>query len=75
MYVLARVFPSHSDDGEGMDCIIVNTDITELRLKIKKLSRYVSESQDKFKTLSEEYDLLKKNVATFIRKKDDKGPS
>jgi PAS domain S-box-containing protein len=75
VYVMARVFPSHSDDGEVMDCIIVNTEITELRMKIKKLSRYAAESQDKFKILSEEYDLLKKNVAAFIRKKDDKEPS
>ncbi|HJX34393.1 MAG TPA: PAS domain-containing protein, partial [Desulfatiglandales bacterium] len=75
MYVFARVFPAPSDNGEAMDCIVVNTNITELRMKIKKLSRYVNESQDKFKTLSEEYELLKKNVATFIRKKDNKGAS
>jgi PAS domain S-box-containing protein len=75
MYVFARVFPIHSNDEESMDCVVVNTDITELRLKIKKLSRYVTESQDKFKTLSEEYDLLKKNVATFIRKKENKEAS
>jgi len=75
MYVMARVFPSRNDFGGDMDCIVVNTDITELRLKIKKLSRYVAENQDKFKILSEEYDLLKKNVATFIRKKDNKEAS
>jgi PAS domain S-box-containing protein len=75
VYVMARVFPSHSDEEEEMDCIIVNTDITELRLKVKKLSRYVAESHEKFKILSEEYDLLKKNIATFIRKKDNKEPS
>jgi len=75
MYVMARVFPSHSNDGKDMDCVIVNTDITELRLKIKKLSRYAAESQDKFKILSEEHNLLKKNIAAFIRKKDDKEPS
>jgi len=75
MYIFARVFPIPSDDEEAMDCVIVNTDITALKLKIKKLSRYVTENQDKFKTLSEEYDLLKKNVATFIRKKDNKEAS
>jgi PAS domain S-box-containing protein len=75
MYVFARVFPVPRDNEEAMDCVVVNTDITELRMKIKKLSRYVTESQDKFKTLSEEYDLLKKNVATFIRKKDNKEAS
>jgi len=75
MYVFARIFPIPSNNQDAMDCVVVNTDITELRLKIKKLSRYVTESQDKFKTLSEEYDLLKKNVATFIRKKDNKEAS
>jgi PAS domain S-box-containing protein len=75
LYVLARVFPVPSDDEESMDCVVVNTNITELRMKIKKLSRYVTESQDKFKTLSEEYDLLKKNIAAFIRKKDNKEAS
>jgi PAS domain S-box-containing protein len=75
MYVFARIFPTLSDDGDTMDCVVVNTDITDLKLKIKKLSHYVMESQDKFKNLSEEYDLLKKNVATFIRKKDNKEAS
>jgi len=75
VYVMARVFPSKSADEEGMECIIVNTDITELRLKLKRLTRYASESNEKFKTLSEEYNLLKKNIATFIRKKDDQDAS
>lgn len=70
VYVLARVFPSQSTEEQGVECIIVNTDITEIRLKLKKLSLYAAESNEKLKALSEEHDLLKKNIATFIRKKD-----
>jgi PAS domain S-box-containing protein len=70
VYVLARVFPSQSAEDNGVECVIVNTDITEIRLKLKKLSLYAAESNEKLKALSEEHDLLKKNIATFIRKKD-----
>ena len=71
VYVMAMVFPAQDENGEGMECVVVNTDITELRLKLKKISHYAAESNEKFKNLSEEHDLLKKNIATFIRKKDD----
>jgi PAS domain S-box-containing protein len=70
VYVLARVFPSQSVENNGVECVIVNTDITEIRLRLKKLSLYAAESNEKLKALSEEHDLLKKNIATFIRKKD-----
>jgi len=70
VYVLARVFPSQSSSENGVECVIINTDITEIRLKLKKLSLYAAESNEKLKALSEEHDLLKKNIATFIRKKD-----
>jgi PAS domain S-box-containing protein len=73
VYVLARVFPAQSADEKGVECVIVNTDITEIRLKLKKLSLYAAESNEKLKVLSEEHDLLKKNIATFIRKKDKAG--
>jgi PAS domain S-box-containing protein len=73
VYVLARVFPSQSADDRGVECVIVNTDITDIRLKLKKLSLYATESNEKLKALSEEHDLLKKNIATFIRKKDKGG--
>jgi PAS domain S-box-containing protein len=75
LYVMARVFPSKVEDEGYMECFFVNTDITELRLKLKKLTRYASESSEKLKSLSEEYNLLKKNIATFIRKKDTQDTS
>ncbi|MFC1533338.1 PAS domain-containing protein [Thermodesulfobacteriota bacterium] len=75
IYAMARAFPSQSANDEGLDCVIVNTDITDLRLKLKKISLYAAESSEKLKTLSEEHDLLKKNIATFIRKKDNQEAS
>ncbi|MBW1887773.1 MAG: hypothetical protein JRI52_05410, partial [Deltaproteobacteria bacterium] len=63
--------PLQAADGRGKECVVVNTDITALRLKLRKLQLYAAESKERFKNLSEEYDLLKKNIATFIRKKDD----
>ncbi len=70
-YILARAFPFQKEEEEAVECIIINTDITDLRLKLKKLSHYAAGSKEKLKNLSEEYDLLKKNIATFLRKKDD----
>lgn len=71
VYVLARVYPLQAPDGRGKECVVVNTDITNLRLELKKLQLYAAESNERFKNLSEEYGLLKKNIATFIRKKND----
>lgn len=73
VYVKARLFPLNDPESESTECVVINTDITELRLKLKKLRQIASENSEKFKGLSEEYDLLKKNVANFIRKKDDSG--
>ena len=71
VYVMARAFPMPATNGEGVECVIVNTDITDLKLKLKKLSHYAAKSNEKLKNLTEEHELLKKNIATFIRKKDD----
>jgi PAS domain S-box-containing protein len=75
LYAMAMVFPSKVAHEGDTECLVINTDITDLRLKIKKLTRYASESGEKLKALSEEYGLLKKNIATFIRKKDDQDTS
>lgn len=71
IYVLVRAFPAQSADGTNKECVFLAMDITDLRLRIKKLELYAAESKENLKTLSEEYDLLKKNIATFIRKKEE----
>jgi hypothetical protein len=37
---------------------------------MKKLERYAVDKKEKFNKLSEDYNLLKSNVASFIRKKN-----
>ena len=70
IYVFASAFPSKSIDGEYQECIVDNTDVSDLWLKMTRSSRFAAESNEKLKTLSKDYNLLKKNLATFIRKKE-----
>jgi len=51
---------------------VVNTDITSLRLKISQLERDETEAQEQLRRLSDEYELLRKNLASYIR---GKGPA
>jgi hypothetical protein len=48
----------------------VNTDITDLALRMKELEREAVEAKEKLKSMNDEYVLLRKNIATYIRKKD-----
>lgn len=69
LYVLTKVYSLKASDGEGKECYVVNTNITDLRLKLKNAELSVLEAKEKLKNLSEDYNLLKKNIASFIRKK------
>ena len=71
IYVLVKAYPLQSSDQMRRECVIVSRDITDLKMKQKKLERYAAESKEKMKKLNEEYDLVKKNIASFIRKKND----
>jgi PAS domain S-box-containing protein len=70
VYVLARAYLSRSLDGKAKQCVLINTDITALKLRLRKLGLYAAESKERLKSLTEEHNLLRKNIATFIRKKD-----
>ncbi len=70
VYVLVRAYLSHPLDGKARECVLIHTDITALKRKIKKLGLYAAESKQRLKSLTEEHDLLRKNIATFIRKKE-----
>jgi PAS domain S-box-containing protein len=72
IFVLAKAYPSPSSEGTGKQCVILSTNITDLKVTVMNLERYVAESKEKLKNLSEEYGLLKKNIATFIRGKGEK---
>jgi PAS domain S-box-containing protein len=72
VYVITEAYPVKGSQGDVDECLVINTDITELRLKMKKLELYAAETKEKLKSMTEEYELLKKkNIASFIRKKDD----
>lgn len=71
VYVLVKVFPVRALSGRVQECVVISADITDLKLRMEKLDRYAAESKDKLNKLGEEYTLLKRNVASFIRKKNE----
>jgi PAS domain S-box-containing protein len=71
VYVLAKIMPEYGAAGEIRSCTVVHTDITDLKLRLKRLERFAVDSKEKYKKLADEYQLLKRNIATFIRKKED----
>ena len=70
-YVLARLDLLRGLSGQVSECIITSSDITNIKLKMKKLKRYAAANKEKFDKLSEDYNLLKSNIASFIRKKNE----
>ena len=70
VYVFARAYPLSSIDGKPKECVIVNTDITDLALRMKRLERETTETKEKLKSMADEYALLRRNLATYIRKKE-----
>jgi PAS domain S-box-containing protein len=71
IYVLARAYLLQNADKTRRECVVVSRDITDLKVKQGKLERYAAESKEKLKKMTQEYDLVKKNIASFIRKKDE----
>jgi PAS domain S-box-containing protein len=68
-YVLANAFSAPAVEGELKECVVINTDITRFRLKINQLERAEAEAQKRLRRLSDEYELLRKNLASYIRGK------
>ena len=70
VYVIARVYPVGRKGTSGRGCLVVNTDITELTLRMKRMELQSAENKERLRNLTEEYQLLKTNIASFIRKKE-----
>jgi len=70
VYVLARAFPIQAGEGKSRECVVVNTDVTELQLKMRKIEQDAAEAKEKLKRMSDEYALLRRNIASYIRKKE-----
>ena len=75
IYVLAKAYPIEASGKKRNECVIVNTNITDLKLKMKELEANAQESKEQLEDLAEEYDLLKKNIATYIRGKEKFDPN
>jgi hypothetical protein len=71
VYVTAKVYPLQAGNGGEKECAVVNANVTDIAIRLIKSESEAAETKEKFKTLSEEHDLLKKNIASFIRKKDE----
>ena len=71
VFVTAKVFPVQAGNGGEKECAVVNANVTDLAVRLIKSESEAAETKEKFKTLSEEHDLLKKNIASFIRKKEE----
>jgi PAS domain S-box-containing protein len=69
LYMIVRVQPATAPSGEVEECIVINTDITALKLRLKNAGRRAIESEESLKKLTESYNLLTKNIASIIRKK------
>ena len=69
LHILARVYTLKSIDGKTKECVVENTDITDLALRMKELEREAIEAKETLKKMNDEYALLRKNIATYIRKK------
>jgi len=69
VHVLARAYPIQDSKGNSKECVIVNTDITDLRSRMDNLKRDAREAKEKLKRVTDEYTLLRKNIATYIRRK------
>jgi PAS domain S-box-containing protein len=71
VYVTARVYPVQAGNGGEKECAVVNANVTDITLRLKRSETEAIETKEKLKTLTEEHGLLKKNIASFIRKKEN----
>jgi len=71
VYVAAKVYPLQAVNGGEKECEVVNANVTDIALRLKKSETEAVETKERLKSLSEERDLLKKNIANFIRNKGE----
>jgi PAS domain S-box-containing protein len=70
--VLVNAYLVLSDNGKPKECVVMNTDVSNLTERMKQLEKDSMETKERFKSMAEEYALLRKNLATYIRRKDSK---
>jgi len=71
VYVTAYLYPSAEKRQSDRTCCIANIDITDIIARQKRLEQSHTETQEKLKSLSQEHELLKKNIASFLRREKE----
>jgi PAS domain S-box-containing protein len=71
VYVSAKIYPLQAGNGGEKECAVVNANVTDITVRLKKSESEAAETKEKLKILTEEHGLLKKNIASFIRKKEE----
>lgn len=71
VYVMAYLYPSAEKRGSDTTCCIANIDITDIIARQKRLEQSNTEAQEKLKGLAQEHELLKKNIASFLRREKE----
>ena len=68
--MLANAYLSQSADGKSKECIVMNTDITSLTVRMKQMEKDSAETKERLKSMADEYALLRKKTvqAPFIWK-------
>ncbi|MBW1714418.1 MAG: PAS domain S-box protein [Deltaproteobacteria bacterium] len=72
-YALASAYPIQAGDRKSKECVVVNTDIADLKSRMNELERNETEANERLKSLTGEYTLLRKNLAAYIRGKSAGG--
>ncbi|MEE4351917.1 MAG: PAS domain S-box protein [Desulfatiglans sp.] len=68
--IVADVEPIQDSSGKIQACMVISTDITDLKMRQRKVEAYAAECKKRLRNMTDEYHLLKKNIASFIRKED-----
>ncbi|MFW6147065.1 MAG: PAS domain-containing protein [Thermodesulfobacteriota bacterium] len=71
IHVMVIAYLVQSPDGDFKECVVMNTNITPLTARMKELEKDSAEAKERLKSMADEYALLRRNLATYIRKKED----
>jgi ABC-type antimicrobial peptide transport system ATPase subunit len=71
VYVIARMMLKEAADGKSKEFVVLNTNITGLRMRLRKVEKIALENKERYKAVSDECTMLKRNIAAFMRKKGE----
>ncbi len=71
VFVIAEVYPVKNRQGGVEECMVVNTDVTELAMELRQAESDAEDAREKVKSIEEELELLKHNHASVSRSPDE----